>query len=223
MNEVCDLDHLVELQRCFHVEALQDVEITLQEYAIPYKKSSNAQIVSSAVIGGGSEPEVIISVQRSDYQRANAALENAALKTPLPDDHHLLSASNEELMEVMQHPDTWSCYDVAHARKLLSDKGITVRQEDIDATKAAKSAALEAGQEVSLSRLALAWVISVLFPLGGLCAGILFSRKKEKTPYGVYYTYKRSIRIQGLLMSLVSALIIAALVFDVSSLWQEDI
>ncbi|MFC5050544.1 hypothetical protein ACFPK9_07960 [Rubritalea spongiae] len=65
MSDVCESEHLVELQRCFHAEALQDVESTLQENAIPYKKSSNAQIVSSAVIGGGSDPEVIISVRYS--------------------------------------------------------------------------------------------------------------------------------------------------------------
>lgn len=220
MSEACESDHLVELQRCFHAEALQDVESTLQENAIPYKKSSNAQIVSSAVIGGGSDPEVIISVKRSDYAQANAALEEAALQTPLPEDHHLLRASDDELLEIIQHPGEWSCYDVAHSRKLLSDKGISVSKEELDAINSQKRASLEAGQGVSKSRLLFAWIISILFPFGGLFAGILFSNKKEKTPLGVFYTYKRSIRIQGLLMSTTSALIIAAFVFDIYALWS---
>lgn len=66
---------LVELSRCRDAENVSETTGVLDSANIPYRVGSTASNFDITAIGTGSNPEVIISVRRSDYVAARTAME----------------------------------------------------------------------------------------------------------------------------------------------------
>ncbi len=214
------LDHLVELQRCRHAIAVDDVTNVLDAASIPYKKSSNIQTAPSGVVGEDSAAEVIISVIARDYDKAQSVLEEDALESPLPDDHHLHHASDDELLEVVLLPDEWNSFDVAHARNILRKKGLSLSEKDLLSLKQIKIRDLEKGEGAAFYVLILGWFTSLLAPFIALFIGLHLFRNKNQSPLGSFHTYTLKTRIQGALISFISATILVLVISSLVYSWS---
>ncbi len=202
---------LIELNRCRDEESVEETTGPLEAAGIAYKVGSTATNFDISKIGTGDDPEVIISVRREDYDEARAALEREYAKYDLPDDHYLLSSSDEDLADILANPSDWNAFDVVHARRLAEERDIDsllVREK-----KAERVEKLKLGKPASMRLLICGWVLSCL-PVTGLFGGIIWlgwviagtgialslCLMKEKTPDGDFYTYNSEARKVGGMM-----------------------
>lgn len=191
---------LIELSRYRDTESVSETKGLLEAANISCRVGSTATNFDITTIGSGSDPEVIISVRRDDYLAARSAMEEAIPTIDLPDDHYLLTSSDEELIEILGKPGEWSPLDVAHARRLAKDRGID--EVDIEKKKNERMERLQRGKSASNTLLFFGWlfsVLGVLIGLGLIGVGIAWSLcfMKEKTPEGEFFTFDARSREIG--------------------------
>ena len=132
--------------------------------------------------------EYVVKVQPEDFERINDLLkrdanENIAEVEP---DYYLLSFTNEELKDVITKADEWNAFDVQLARKLLTERGNAISDDEIEKTEEKRIEDLKVpepsqstwvimGYIIAIGCLAMPFFISVI----GLFIGWhLFSHKK---------------------------------------------
>jgi len=186
---------LVELSRCRDGESVSETTDILDSANISYRVGSTASNFDITSIGTGSNPEVIISVRRADYNAARSAMEEEYLKTNLPDDHYLSTSSDDELADILGKPEEWSSFDVAHARKIAKDRGID--ESLIQLKKSQRMEQLQRGKPVSKTLLLVGWFFSLIGGLIGIGIAWSICFMKEKTPEGDFFTYDVESRERG--------------------------
>lgn len=198
---------LLEISRHREGETASEVSEVLTRAGIPFRMASTAPCFDITTIGGGgNEPEVIISVYKSDFHAAREVMEEEFLNSELPEDHYLFSSSDDELAEMLGKPSEWSPMVVAHARKLAAERGIDT--ESIERKKIERIRALEYGKPASKTLLFLGWMFSLIGGAAGIGIALSIYCMKEKTPEGEYFTYDAKSRDIGKCMLLVSVLVL---------------
>jgi len=157
-------------------------------------------LLDSTIIGNDLGSTIHLKIAPSNFERANAILENyyqQQIQTMDPD-YYLFSFTNDELLEIMQKPDEWGHLDYALAKKLLADRG-----------RAMTPALLEQFHEQRMTQLAkpstthpLLIFLGYLSAVGGGIIGfglgyILISQKKTLPNGERVFTYPLSERKHG--------------------------
>ncbi|RYD37654.1 MAG: hypothetical protein EOP87_03080 [Verrucomicrobiaceae bacterium] len=199
---------LVELQRCRDSASVEDLVRILEAAGIPHRLGTDAACVDVSSIGTGSEAQVIVSVRQADFEAAREAMERDSLEVDLPDDHYLRTFTDEEIEEIVAKPDEWSAFDVAHARRLMKQRGIVpARVEALrEEYQQEKLRRLRAGVRASTRLLLLGWCATLLGGLLGFVIGFSLCYSTEKTPEGEVPTYDAWSREMGKCMLLISCL-----------------
>lgn len=186
---------LIELQRCFDGTAVAELTAILDAAGIQYRVGSDAPVIDISSVGTGNTAQAIVSVMERDYEAARDAMERDSLKVPLPANHYLLTSSDDELAEILAQPAEWSAYDVAHARRLLRERGID------PAMIAAKQELLKTqtreGKPASRFLLIVGWICTLAGGLLGVAIGWALCFSKESTADGTFYTYDAKSRAIG--------------------------
>ncbi len=183
---------LVELSRCRDAENVSETTDILDSKNIPYKVGSTASNFDITTIGSGSNPEVIISVRRADYAAARSAMEEEYLSIGLPDDHYLLTSSDDELADILGKPEEWNSFDVAHARKIASDRGID--EALIHLKKSQRIEQLQRGKRASNELVFFGWLFSLFGGVIGVGIAWSICFMKEKAPEGEFFSYDEESR-----------------------------
>jgi hypothetical protein len=75
-----------------------------------------------------------VKLRQQDFKTADELLMNAVaenIQEPISD-YYLFSFSNDELIDVLKKPDEWNEFDLYWAKKILTTRGIVVKQEDVE-------------------------------------------------------------------------------------------
>ncbi|MFT6861700.1 MAG: hypothetical protein ACJAVK_000253 [Akkermansiaceae bacterium] len=199
-------EDLVEFFRSKDPGALKHVMTVLDEAAIAHQAISEEGGFDFTSIGSGEDFEAFINIRTSDHTAARDALEADSLKADLPANHHLLHSSDEELMEVITHASEWSAFDVAHARRLLTERGVDSTKLEEDRAK--RIARLKKGKPASKKLIFFGWVFSLLGGFMGIAVAWSLCQMKDKTPDGEYHRYDQASRQTGETMFKVAAVIL---------------
>lgn len=197
----------VELLRCRDGTILDETRAMLDAAEVSYRVGSTATNFDLSSIGSGSNAEAIITVRRADYESARSALESEYLKVDLPEDHHLRTVTDAELAEILGKTSEWSPFDVAHARRIAKERGIS--EEDIQEQEEERMNKLRTGKPAPEYLLITGWVFSVLGGLIGLGIAWSICFMKEKTPEGEFFSYDAESREKGKLMLAVASIVLA--------------
>jgi len=198
----------VELLRCGDSESLTRITRMLDSAGIGYRCSCLPEMFDIAKIGAGEDAQVIVSVPRNLYAAARAAMESEYLKIDLPENHYLLTSTDEELIEIVAQASEWSAFDVAHARRLIAQRGINLAQ--VEDKRAEHLRQLQSGRSASKQLIFFGWVFSWLGGLIGLGIAWSLASMKEKTPDGEFFTYDEESRAIGRRMLKVAGAVLAA-------------
>ncbi|MCX6867181.1 MAG: hypothetical protein NTV46_13360 [Verrucomicrobia bacterium] len=204
-------DTLIELQRCRDAASVKELTQILNDAGIPHRVGSSAPIVDISTIGSGNEAQVIVSVRAKDYDAARAAMEEDSLQIELPMGHYLLTSSDDELAEIIAQANDWSAFDVAHARRLLNDRG--VEPSKIAEKKAERLNELRTGKKATMFLLCFGWLCVLLGGLVGLGIAWSLCYSKDMTPDGEFFTYDIKSREAGKPMLTCSCLMIVLYLF----------
>jgi len=208
----------VELLRCSDPGNLTKATQILDSAGIAYRCSSLVEMYDVSKIGGSEGSQIIVSVPRNLYPVARAAMESEYLKIPLPENHYLLDSTDQELVEIVAQSSEWSAFDVAHARQLISQRGIDLKKVEEKAAEHLRQ--LQRGKRASKKLIFFGWVFSMLGGLIGIGIAWSLASMKEKTPRGEFFTYDEESRAIGrrMLKVAVAVLVIALVLRLISSL-----
>jgi hypothetical protein len=213
----------IEFQRFTDDEALQETLAALEAAGIPCRTGSTSPGTETSWTGTGYISQIILSVPASRHPEARAILEARYVGIPLPADHHLHSASDDDLIEILSHETEWDPYDVAHARRIARARNID--QDFIQHIASQRLAHLREGKQAS-RLLVIGGVLLAIFGawgmplLSAMALGIGWSlaAMKENRPEGRFPTYDAPSRRTGK-----GICIFAALTFIIAILrwWQQ--
>ena len=158
-------------------------------------------------IGAVDDAQVIVSVPRNLYEAARAVMESENLKIELPENHYLLTSTDEELVEIVAKASEWSAFDVAHARRLIGQRGIDFKK--IEDKRAEHLGQLRQGRRASKTLIFFGWVFSVLGGVIGVTIAWFLAYMKGRTPDGDFFTYDEESRAVGRRMLKVAGAVIA--------------
>ncbi|WEK36340.1 MAG: hypothetical protein P0Y53_02405 [Candidatus Pseudobacter hemicellulosilyticus] len=124
----------------------------LSKLAIPYTVEEAAPILDKIYVGEQLDPMIAVKIPADQFERVNKAMIEAArpLLDELNPDYYLFSFSEQELKDVLSHPDEWNYLDQALAEKLLREQQITFEPAEI------RPIAVKA---IAPMRLALPWIV----------------------------------------------------------------
>lgn len=198
-------EEFLELQRLRHGGPADDLIQSLDQASIEYRTSSTSPTFDLTSLGAERDAEVIFSVKASDYPRAREVLEQSYLGAALPADHHLLTASDDDLIEILAHENEWSAFDVAHARRLAEERGIDLARVEREREQSLrlKQEGKQASPFLTMGGMLcciLAGCGFLLFGIAGLGIGWSLVSMKDKTPEGVFPTYDERSRKSGVIM-----------------------
>ena len=204
-----------ELQKFRESSEAKEVANLLEQAGVNFTVSNTSRAFDVSQIGGlggdSSDEGILIAVRESDFESARSILEASYLSTPIPDDHYLITASNEDLAEILATPDEWSPFDVVHARSMMSKRGIDL--ELIEEKKQKRIEALKSGKPASNWLIWGGWAGALTGGLIGVGIAWSLTSMKEKTPEGEFYTYDDRSREIGKKMMSVSIVVLLLLVF----------
>lgn len=185
-----------ELLRSTSIEEVSATAELLTDAGVPHKVSTNRVGAEITDIGlAGVPKDILLTVAADDYQRARDILETAYAKSRLPPGHFLLSATDEDLIEVLKSSSEWSPFDVAQARKLARERGID--EATIQEHREEFQAGPLHGRKASKSLLVYGYVSAFLGGLFGIMIGYSLAYTMEQTPEGEFHRYDEATRRIG--------------------------
>ena len=205
-------EDLVEFFRAQDPGALKHVMTVLDDAGIAHQVIAEEGGFDLTSVGAGDDFEAFITIRTSDHTAARKALEADGLRSELPADHHLLSSSDEELLEVITHASEWSAFDVAHARRLLNERGIDPSK--LEEEREQRIAYLQKGKPAPKSLIFFGWLFSILGGLIGVAIAWHLSHAKDKTSDGEFHRYDEASRKTG---KTITTIAVAVLVVTIIS------
>lgn len=199
-------EELIELFRSQDVDVVKQVISILDEAGIAYHLIEDEGGFDLTAIGSEEATEKIINIQTSDHEKARAALEADSLNSDLPEGHHLLLSTDDELAEIINHASEWSPFDVAHARKLLEERGFDIKKLAEDRNQ--RIALLKKGKPAPRALVILGWIFSILGGVIGIAVAWSLCHTKDKTPDGEFHRYDEASRAIGEKMLKVGATVL---------------
>jgi len=188
-------EDLVELFRSQDPGAIQQVVDVLDQAGIAYHLIGGEGGFDFTSIGSEEPEERIINIRVCDHPKARAALEEDSLNSDLPEDHHLIHATDDELIEIVSHSSEWSPFDVAHARKLLEKRGVDT--DKLKEKQAVRIARLKLGKPAHKRFVFFGWFFAVLGGVIGIAIGYSLWKTKDKSPDGEFFRYDEDSRSTG--------------------------
>ena len=171
--------------------------------AIPPKKES----IASEAVESAAKASASLRIEAA----ARAEMEREHLKVDLPQNHYLLSSTDEELIEIIAHSSEWSGFDVAHARRLIGQRGIDLKK--VEDKRAAHIHQLRRGKRASKGLIIFGWIFSFLGGLIGVGIAWSLVSMKEKTRYGEFFTYDEESRaVGGKMLKLALAVVVIGVI-----------
>ncbi len=226
MSEILD-DHLLEpkpeptgdyefFRDFFNAEQAAVFAMLLDEKGIPYKLEKNRTLLEGTITGYGLVPHSVVKLRTADFGKVNRMLtESASKDINFIENHYFQAYKAAELLEVVQKPDEWTPEDVAVARYLLDKHGVAIPEEQVEAYRLERTAAMKAGKLVNPALVVLylifilagAYLLSVFILLVGIGLGLFYWQDNTIDNEGnKFFTFEESTRNLGLLVLIISGL-----------------
>jgi hypothetical protein len=171
-----------------NLEELKIIKTILDVCEIPYRESSMAPAFDVATIGSTEadrQTVIILSVPKDKFHQANSALEKTYLESPIPEDHHLNHATDDDVIDILGNAQDWNAFDVIHARRIAVERNLDLSTVKVIEDKRERS--LKEGKPAS--RLIM-WSAGIGAITGGivgfLVAYSICTMKDKATGHYVY-------------------------------------
>lgn len=144
--------------------------------------------------------EYAVKVRPEDFEPINDLLKQDANESILEvePDYYLLSFTNEELKDVVIKANEWSAFDVQLARKLLSERGHAISDEDVEIIQEKRISELSQPDKPQTSWIIIGYLAALLGGVFGIFIGWHLKNYKKTLPDGErVYEYSERDRWHG--------------------------
>ncbi len=216
----------LEFYRDFiNIEEAKDFAKLLDDNRIKYSLEGAESVIDSAIVGSGLIPKAIIKIAPADFKVVNAILKEDidALPPEIINSHYLNQLDNHELKEIFYQQEGWTIEDIYTAKKILSNRGIKVKKEEIETLRHQSLDETRKGKTASWLWITLYSLgilfgifVSVFLAIAGLGMAYYYAFGKSTDADGNgYYVYDESTRQIGTILFFggITAVIIEILFF----------
>ena len=157
----------------------------LNDGGIEARVHANVHSINASIIGQPEE-DFHVMVEHADVERAHALVDRQAREDArtASADHPLFAFTDEELLEVLAHPDDWTRFDVRLAQRLLDERGIPVHDAVLDRFREERINAMRAPEGGQFPFVVLGYVIALFGGLLGITIGWYLNASHRTLPNG---------------------------------------
>jgi hypothetical protein len=177
----------------------EDITDTLKQNNIPYELKTFAPKIDIATMTSAPLAYAIMA-HGNDFNRINKLLgESAAADIEKIDaDYYLFAFTDEELLDVLTKADEWSAFDVALARKILTDRGREISAERISNIREERIEELKQPEPSPAFWIVLGYIFAFLGGIIGVFFGRHLYAHKKTLPNGeMVFAYSENVRKHG--------------------------
>lgn len=195
----------------------------LKDNKIDYKLEKSQTLLDASITGHGLVPFAVLKLRASDFSRVNQILaENARNDHHFIANHYFHEYKASELLDVVQKPDEWTPEDVAVARQLLENQGVSIPIEQVENFKQKRIESLKAGKSASQAWLIIymlfvvvgAVLLSPFFLIGGVGMGLYYWKDNTvDTDGSKYFTFDEPSRKSGQVIFYLGWVLLVASIF----------
>jgi ABC-type transport system substrate-binding protein len=203
-------------QKFTDIAAAEEMARLLKDNGIDYHLQDNLHSYVSVVGYNPVDFAVSLNLKADDFAKADKVLDTYygdAIKNT-DKDYYLFEFTNSELHEIISNPYEWGHFDYQLAKQILKEKGQVVSDKDIRFLKDAKIKELSKLEKVSLGKLVAGYILSVLFPFGGIFIGITIVYNRNTLPNGQkFYVHTADERRHGQIIISISIIWVCVILF----------
>lgn len=141
-----------------------------------------------------------IHIEDSQHDKAEAILVAEAKKylDKITPDYYLHRFSDEELFNVLVEKNEWNEFDVLLSEKILTDRGVSIDQEELSIRQKERDASFETPENGQEGWIIFGYITSFLGGFIGILLGYSLWKSKKKLPSGKKVpAYNERIRSHG--------------------------
>lgn len=169
-----------------------DIDYQVEDYIL------NPDIIAADM---ESNKEYCIKLLSEDFERVNEIRNKHAVAEldQVNESHYLFEYTNEELlMEVIAKKDEWSSFDYALAKKILTDRGVEVTENQIHHLNTERIKELSKPDKDQKGWIILGYILAFLGGYLGILIGFHLTSHKKTLPNGErIYAYSPQDRKHG--------------------------
>lgn len=156
--------------------------------------------------------EYAVKVRPEDFERVNDLLKQDADENigDVEADYYLFAFTNEELMDVVTKADEWSVFDVQLARKLLTERGHVISDDEIEDIEEKRIDDLRRPDGPQTSWIVIGYLAALLGGVFGIFIGWHLKNYKKTLPDGErVYEYSERDRWHGTVIFYASIVVLS--------------
>ena len=200
---------LLTFQKFSDPELASTIAALLSAQGISSEVENEPQVFDPSYANNHFEPTIHLKLAPQDFDRANEALATyyQSQLDSIDPDYYLFSFTNDELLDLIQHPDEWGHLDYALARKLLTQRGQPVTPGQEATFRQQRLTELARPEKTHPLQI----ILGYFFAFGGIIGfilGYIFAYMKKTLPNGEQvYLYPPNERRHGKRILVISAII----------------
>jgi hypothetical protein len=190
----------VTFQLLHNRQIAEEMGSVLEREGIDYAIVENKKYFDPSFAFNKVDPEVNLKLPADDFIRARNVLESVYAKQleEVDPGYYLFKFKDDELLEIIRKPDEWGIFDHALAKRILSDRGITVPDDAASEVMSARLTELRKPESVEPVWIGLGYFAALAGGFFGILMGWLFSNMKKTLPNGErVFVYKEADRRHG--------------------------
>ena len=205
----------------FNDPALADELTTLlEQHHIPHEVEESQISFNPAFVNSELSKDYAVKIRAVDFELVNRLL-NDSERTNVDQadpDHYLFGFSNDELIDVLAKADEWSPFDYQLARKILTERGVEINDQELSGLHKSRIEALKEPEAPQTTWIVIGYIFALAGGLLGLFIGWHLSSFKKTLPDGErVYGYNENDRKQGKRIFYLSlVMLVLAIVFKIS-------
>lgn len=180
-------------------DLLEFVEF-LKGQNIEFEVENNSLLFDPSFVNSDLSKDYRIKLRKPDFEKVNALLNEMSEQQmdDVDEDYYLFSFANEELIEILSQQDKWGHFDYVLARKILTERGIHLSEEQIEDINKSRIKELSQPEESQKNWIVVGYLFSFLGGLIGIFIGRHLMTHQKTLPDGSsIFAYSAADRKHG--------------------------
>lgn len=182
----------------------------LDKNGIEYEVEDNSLVFNPSFVANDElSKEYCIKLRKHDFEQVNALViadEEQNIDHVEPD-YYLFGFSDDELRDILINYDEWGAFDIALAKKILKERGISIDDKEIAVIQAERLDVLSKPEEAQTIWVVIGYMCILLGGILGIFIGWVMWRMKKTLPNGErVYSYTERDRKHGKIIFILSTI-----------------
>lgn len=172
----------------------------LQQQGIEAEVQEIKPLFDRTYMGDAVTTDYLVKIHPKDFEQADNLLVTYYRNWSdlIPKDYYLYAFNDDELYDILKHPDQWGDLDYALAQDLLQQHGRQITGEDLTALKQARIAELKQPERDARTLIQVGFGLSVFTGLIGSLVGWYLANALKTLPDGSQvHVYEKQDRDKG--------------------------